>query len=323
MGRLMSQQVLAETTKPQLLLSLFFEDCRDRQLTEETIRRYGSAMKQYLAYLEKQGISLVKVDKHVLHDYIRERRSQGISQRTMEQDLSAIAGFCEYLVFEDHMEKNIVPGVRKRYLRRYKEENDGDTESPRKLLTVEEMSLLINSVMDTRDKAIMTKLAKTGVRRGELIAMDINDISWVEQSITLKRNQFKKRSSRIVFFDDETARLLKRWLTHREKLNAQTTALFVGEHGQRLKRNGVYSMIIKYAQRVGLYNAKSSRPEDRLCPHCFRHWFTTHLRRAGMDREFIKALRGDRRRDAIDIYDHIDSGELRRAYLAFIPQLAV
>jgi integrase/recombinase XerD len=241
----------------------------------------------------------------------------------LENDITGIAGFYEYLVFEDYMEKNPVPGVRKRYLRRYKQESDGDVESPRKLLTVEGMSLLINSVIDTRDRAVMTLLAKTGVRRGELIAMDVDDIDWAQQSITLKRNRFKKRSGRIVFFDDETGRLLKRWLSQREKLNPATRALFIGEHGGRLKRNGVYSMVVKYAQRVGVHDPKSPRPEDHFSPHCFRHWFTTHLRRAGMDREFIKALRGDRRRDAIDIYDRIDCDELRRAYLAFIPQLGL
>jgi integrase/recombinase XerD len=40
-----------------------------------------------------------------------------------------------------------------------------------------------------------------------------------------------------------------------------------------------------------------------------------------MPREFIQELRGDKRRDAIDIYDHIDGDELRRAYLAYIPKL--
>jgi integrase/recombinase XerD len=63
--------------------------------------------------------------------------------------------------------------------------------------------------------------------------------------------------------------------------------------------------------------------EDHFSPHCCRHWFTTHLRRAGMKREFIQELRGDRRRDAIDIYDHIDKEELREAYLAYIPQLGI
>jgi len=319
----MSQQVLVQPPDAQRLLDLFVEDCRDRQLTEETIRRYRSSIKQYLAYLEQRGMMTVDVDKHVLHDYIRQRRSQGVNQKTLENDLSGIAGLYEYLVFEDYMERNPVPGARKRYLRRYKEESDGDVESPRKLITVEEMSLLINSVIDTRDKVIMTLMAKTGVRRGELIAMDVDDINWTEQAITIKRNQFKKRSGRTVFFDDEAARLLRRWASQREKLNPSTKALFIGEQGGRLKRNGVYSMIAKYAQQVGLHDSKSPRVEDHFSSHCFRHWFTTHLRRAGMDREFIKALRGDRRREAIDIYDRIDREELRRAYLAFIPQLGV
>jgi site-specific recombinase XerD len=48
-----------------------------------------------------------------------------------------------------------------------------------------------------------------------------------------------------------------------------------------------------------------------------------YLRRAGMSREFIQELRGDVRRDAIDIYDHIDKKELKESYLAHIPQLGI
>jgi hypothetical protein len=51
--------------------------------------------------------------------------------------------------------------------------------------------------------------------------------------------------------------------------------------------------------------------------------FTTHLRRAGMRREFIQELRGDSRREAIDIYNHIDLKGLKEAYLACIPQLGI
>jgi len=261
------------------------------------------------------------VEKNTLIEFIRERRTQSIEQNTLERDFAAINSLYEFLVFQDIIAKNPVPGVRKRYLRRYKNDKDVDAESPRKLISVEEMSLLINSVLDTRDKAILTLLAKTGVRRGELIAMDVNDINWTEQSIMLKK--FKKRSGRTIFFDDETSRMLKRWINQRQIRNPTTPALFIGEQGERLKRNGVYSMTAKYAERIGLHNSTSPRPEDHFSPHCFRHWFTTHLRRAGMDREFIKALRGDRRREAIDIYDRIDRQELRRAYLAFVPQLGL
>ena len=72
--------------------------------------------------------------------------------------------------------------------------------------------------------------------------------------------------------------------------------------------------------RVGLH--PSGWPlEKRFGPHCCRHWFMAHFRRAGMPREFIQELLGDVRREAIDIYDHIDKEELRKSYLARIPQL--
>lgn len=319
----MSQQVTLQVPDSGRLLDLFIEDCHDRELTDETIRRYKSIIQQFLKYLQQRSTQPVEVDKHVLHDYIRLRRENDIDQKTLENELSAIASLYDFLVFEDYVGKNPVPGVRKRYLRRYKKETEGDVESPRKLISVEQMSMLINSVIDTRDKAILTLLAKTGLRRGELISLNITDINWTEQSITLQRKQFKKRSGQTVFFDDETSRVLKRWLSQREGLHPDTPALFVGEKGDRLKRNGIYSMVVKYAERVGLHDSKSDNPEDHLTPHCFRHFFTTHLRRAGMDREFIKALRGDRRREAIDIYDRIDRDELRRAYLAYVPQLGL
>ena len=317
----MSEQILATSISNERLVEMFVDDCQDRQLTEESIRHYKAVAAAFLEYLASQNVPVFSADKFVLIEYLRKRRSEGVDQKTLENNFTVISSLFEYLVFQDLIGKNPVMGVRKRYLRRYKNERDVDAESPRKLISVEQMILLINSVIDTRDKAILTVLAKTGVRRGELIAMDVSDIDWEQQLITLKK--FKKRSGRIVLFDDETSRLLKRWLAQREKLQPESSALFLGEKGGRLKRNGVYSMVVKYAEQVGLHDSKSAKPEDHFTPHCFRHWFTTHLRRAGMDREFIKALRGDRRREAIDIYDRIDRQELRRAYLAKRPQLGL
>lgn len=319
----MSQQIIVQAPDPEKLLNLFVEDCRIRGLTNETIRRYRSITQQFLKFIEHGNVRPVDVDKHVLQDYIRVRRSNGTDQKTIENEVSGISSFYGFLAFEDYVGKNPVPEVRKRYLTPYKKEMEGDVESPRKLISVEQLSMLINSIVDGRDKAVLTLLAKTGLRRGELISLNITDIDWTEQSMTLQRKQFKKRSGRTVFFDDETARLLKRWLKQRENLHPETPALFVGERGSRLKRHGIYQLTVKYATAVGLHNPESTKPEDHLTPHCFRHFFTTHLRRAGMDREFIKILRGDRRREAIDIYDRIDRQELRTAYLAFIPQLGL
>lgn len=319
----MSQQIIVQAPAPEKLLNLFVEDCRIRGLTDETIRRYKSIAQQFLKFIEQGNVRPVDVNKHVLQDYIRVRRLNGTVQKTIENEVSGISSFYGYLAFEDYVGKNPVPEVRKRYLTPYKKQTEGDAESPRKLITVEQMSMFMNSIVDTRNKAILVLLAKTGLRRGELISLNVTDLNWTEQSITLQRNQFKKRSGRTVFFDDEASRVLRRWLSQREELHPDTPALFVGERGGRLKRHGIYEMTIKYATAVGLHDPESTRPEDHFTPHCFRHFFTTHLRRAGMDREFIKSLRGDRRKEAIDIYDRIDREELRRAYLAFIPQLGI
>jgi integrase/recombinase XerD len=185
------------------------------------------------------------------------------------------------------------------------------------------MRVLINSILDPRDRAIVTVLAKTGIRRKELIKIDISNINWEEQSIELKAHP--KRSNLTVFFDDECTLVLRRWIRARENYEASQDckALFIGERGERLERHGVYSIVTKYATRVGLNDPKSKRIEDHFTPHCCRHWFTTQLRRNGLRREFLKELRGDARKEAVDIYDHIDKKELRRAYLAAVPLLGI
>ncbi len=303
------------------LIERFLDDCRLRGYSPETIRSHGSNLRTVARFLEGIGLTFRDVDRDVLRRilvYLKEDRKVGF--KTQKSYFSALSSFYKYLNFEGIHPINPVPSFMEHYLSRYK---NSYRSGERRLLSVEEMAMLINSVLDPRDKAIITVLAKTGVRRGELVEMDVDDVDWEMQSIRLKPKA--KRSTRIVYFDDETAIILRRWLRARENYAVKPgcRALFVGEHGGRLRRNGVYYAVIKHAARVGLHDPGSDRMEDHFTPHCCRHWFTTHLRRNGISREFLKELRGDSRREAVDIYDHIDPKELRRAYLAAIPRLGI
>jgi len=304
------------------LIDLFVEDCRLQSFSSETIRSYRSNLRIIAQFVNRHGLGFADVDKNALKmllEYLQNERK--VSTKTLKSYFSALSSFYNFLQYESLHRENPVPPFMKRYLRRYKKTNNPGSE--RKLISVEEMAMLINSVLDPRDKAIITVLAKTGVRRGELIDMDVNDIDWEMQSIRLKPKA--KRSNHTVYFDDETSMILRRWLRARENYNVKPgcRALFVGEHGGQLKRHGVYHAVTKHAERVGLHNPKSKKIEDHFTPHCCRHWFTTSLRRNGMRREFIKELRGDARNEAVDIYDHIDKKELKRAYLAAIPMLGI
>lgn len=302
------------------LIEQYQEDSEIRGLSPESTRRYISSIKIYVQFLEDNGMDLLGADRNTIRKFLEYlRKVRDVHQKTIENYFTGISGFYDFLEYEGHVDKNPVHSVRKRYLRRYKDNDDGQM---RKLISVEEMTHLINSTMDIRDKAIITLLAKTGIRRRELITLDVDDIDWVEQSIRLKPTP--KRTNRIVFFDDETAFILKRWLRARASRNGgDSKALFTNTNGARLNRNGVYTAITKAAERVGIHKPDSGRMEDHFSPHCCRHWFTTHMRRSGMPREFIQELRGDVRKEAIDIYDHIDKKELRESYLAHIPQLGI
>ncbi|VVB64511.1 Tyrosine recombinase XerC [uncultured archaeon] len=134
----------------------------------------------------------------------------------------------------------------------------------------------------------------------------------------------KKRSNRVLFLDNEASIVLQRWLAARKnRKGAEDQALFLSKIGTRITKRSIEELIEKHAERVGLHNPRAERLEERFTPHCCRHWFVTHLLRAGMSRDFVKELRGDTRGEAIDIYNHIDKKELRDSYLAHIPQLGI
>lgn len=316
----MERLTLKTLQNPQSLIEDFCKDCKLRGMTEESMRRYKSSLKIFTQFLKQKRLNVNDVDVYTLRDFLRyiifERKNK---HKTVENYFSALSAFYDYLAFEGIANTNIILPFRKRYLRRYK---NGFDDPERKLLSIEEMSKLVNSIMDPRDKTIAVLLAKTGIRRGELLRLDVEDINWEEYSITLKPTP--KRSNRTVFFDDECAIVLRRWLKVREKLNPPTKALFISYQSlKRLDRNSLYTAITKYAKRLGYHSPESPRLEDHFSPHCFRHWFTTWLLRNGMPREYVKELRGDKRREAIDIYHHIDKKELRRVYLACIPKLGI
>lgn len=297
----------------------YLQDCRIRGMSPRSLPGYKSALKLFGLYLDSCGGEVLTVDRDVLRGFLEHSRERGLSQRTIELSFSVLSSFYEYLVYEGKISSNPVLAVRKRYLKCYKDNGDGHE---RQLISIEAMSRMINSTLDVRDKAIITLLAKTGIRRNELISLDVSDVDFIENKIRLKPTA--KRTNRTVFLDDEAAFILRRWLKARESLNKKRVpALFLSGWGLRISRNDVYLAVTKAAERVGLHNVKSERMEDHFSPHCCRHWFTTYLRRAGMRREFIQELRGDSRKEAIDIYDHIDLKELKEAYLACIPQLGV
>jgi integrase/recombinase XerD len=309
-----------EQTLDHDLIQEFLKDCRLRQMSTHTIESYGSTMNLFSRFLKPKKTSLTDINRDILRDYVDYLIKNKIQYKTMQNRFSTFITFYDYLVYENKIEKNIIRDFQKHYLRKYKK----DDSQPRRLISVEEMAQFINLIPDIRDKAMVLLFAKTGIRRRELSRIDLDEINWKKMSIRLKPT--KKRSNCIVYFDYETAIVLKKWIDKRENHTVPSNkALFVSyiDKKKRLHRNGIGYVFVKWAIVAGLHNQNTKNEQERFTPHCCRHWFTTHLRRAGMQREFIEELRGDKRTSSMDIYYHIDHDELRRAYLSCIPQLGI
>jgi len=302
------------------LVAAYLQDCRIRGMSSRSFPGYHSALRAYLQFLNDRGVSFLDVGQEDLISLIEHLRfERKYAQRTIELTFSVLSSFYDFLAFKGHVEKNPILPIRRRYLKAYKDANPGQE---RQLISVKDMGRLIDSSMDPRDKAIITLLAKTGIRRNELISLDVSDVDFTNLRIRLRPTA--KRTNRLVFFDPECSFILRRWVTIRRGRNHKdSSALFLNHSGDRLQRRGVSDLVTKAAERVGVHNSRSKRLGDHFSPHCCRHWNTTYLLRGGMRREYVQWLRGDAIKDAVDIYFHIDPKDVQEAYLACIPQLGI
>ena len=311
-----SQSTIAEEPKTSDLIERFHNDCNLRDMV--TTMDYVYRTRAYCAFLETRGKNPLNADRDDLRDFLAHLKAKGLKFRTIDAIYTSLSAFYEFLIIEGLVEYNPVLPFRKYYLRRYKKDNDSET---RKLISVEDASKLVNSILDTRDRCILVLLFKTGMRVGELTSLDVDDIDLDKGQVTLKLK--KKRTNRVLFLDNEAIAILERWLVARKnRKGGEGQALFLSKIGTRITKRTVENSIERHAERVGLHKP-GARLEERFTPHCCRHWFVTHLLRAGMSRDFVKELRGDARGEAIDIYNHIDKKELKESYLAHIPQLGI
>lgn len=310
-NKLFNSTVTQELPGTDLLLD-FLEDCQVRNFSPRTIQSYKSNLKYFLS---RHSIEITPL---VLKDFlVHIRDEKGYSPSTVENYFSSLSSFYDFLEWEG-VQKNIVPQFRKRYLRYYKEQRHEE----RQLISLEQMRTLIDSADWIGYKAIFVFFAKTGIRRQELIDLDLQDLHLSQNYAVLKPHA--KRSNRIVFFDNECSQVLEDWITWRQnqRPKIRDKALFLGPHGSRINRDTIYDATTQHAERLGFHNPTGNLNE-KFTPHCFRHFFTTWLRRAGCPRSIIQELRGDSRKEAIDIYDHITQTELKESYLRYIPKLNI
>lgn len=310
-----------------VLIHDFETDCYARGLTHRTVQTYRCNIRTFL----EENPDPYRVKKKDLKEYLLDLRYHKRKPSTINGHFSAISSFYDYLAFEKEDIVNPIPPFRRRYIKNKRVFNDMDD---RQLIDIETMQQLITLPFEIpehthireyiwtvpiRDVALMMTFAKTGTRREENRSIELDEINRKTQEIHIK--PFAKRTNCLVFMDHELQIVLEEYLKWRNQVAKNNNPWLWQTHtGHRLRKDDIYYIVTFYAYQLGIHNPDGPLVE-KFTPYCFRHWFTTWLRRRGMSREHRKWLRGDAPDGADDLYDHIDVEDVREEYLLTIPEL--
>jgi site-specific recombinase XerD len=291
-------------------LERFILDCKAKGMTQHSIETYRSNVSEFLIY--NPDPKVVTIDQ--LRNYLEKLRYRQLSNSTLKGYMSAVSSLFDFLIFEKELLVNPVIPFRKRYLDRSK--NHPET---RQLISIEDMRSILTAAGGIQEKAMILVLAKTGIRRGELHDLKESDLDFERKIIQIPAKA--KRSCNIAIMDPELENALKDLLLWRQR-RAKTDWLWISTKGGRIHKDAPGRILAELGRKMHLHQDKGPLSK-RLTPHCLRHWFTTHLFRAGMDPQYIKYLRGDSlRMESWQIYNRIDIGLVRVEYLRCMPRIA-
>ncbi|MGB9692536.1 MAG: tyrosine recombinase XerC [Candidatus Sumerlaeaceae bacterium] len=273
----------------------------ERNLSPSTRAAYRYDLQKFKEYLIRtlgSEPSVGRVNTQHIKDYLnhlqQERRHKSA---TLSRTIASLRVFFEYCVQQKHIEYSPAAYIHNPKL-------------PRKLpiyLVESELRALLSApeLSDTwgvRDYAILVLLAFTGMRRQELVGLDLASIDFERRTAKVLGKGSKER---LIPLNAIVIDALTAWLEVRP-VTADPEPLFVNKFGKRLTGRGVYNIVKKHVRRAGIV-------KGRISPHKLRHTFATLLHLSEVDILEIQRLLGHASITSTQIYTHTNTQKLRSA----------
>lgn len=278
----------------------------ERDLAPHTVRAYLGDISSLLDHCLRLGIDdMSGLDLRTLRSWLARLQTTGRSRTTIARRATAARVFTAWLHRTGRLPTD--PGSALGSPKRHK------TLPP--VLRADEAEALIRSASDLaddgtpvgiRDVAMLELLYATGVRVGELVGLDIDDVDGERR---LVRVLGKGRKERSVPYGTPAARALDRWLASgRPSLRVEGSgpALFLGVRGRRIDQRAVRALVHRRVADV------PGAPD--IGPHGLRHTAATHLLEGGADLRSVQELLGHASLATTQLYTHVTTDRLRRAY---------
>ena len=278
----------------------------ERDLTPHTVRAYLGDVAGLLDHAHRMGFDEVAdLDLPTLRSWLAKQQTLGKSRTTIARRATAARVFTAWLARTDRAatDAGALLGSPKKH------------KSLPPVLRADEAADLIRvaatladdgSPMGIRDVAMLEMLYATAIRVGELVGLDLDD---VDRERRVVRVFGKGRKERMVPYGQPASRALERWLaTGRPSLRAEGAgaALFLGARGRRIDQRAVRDLVHRRIAEV------PGAPD--IGPHGLRHTAATHLLEGGADLRSVQELLGHASLATTQLYTHVTTDRLRRAY---------
>lgn len=223
-------------------------------------------------------------------------RSSGISAAARARKLSSIKSFYKYLtVHTGLLTENPVQDMEFPKLRK----------SLPRFLTLNEAKTLLQSVKGpnrTRDFAILMLFLTCGIRRSELVGLNLNDIREDHIRVLGKGNK-----ERILYLGSGCKKAIDDYMIERRKIVlSDNRALFGSRDGNRISVSAVHRLVKKHLLEAGI-------DPERYSAHKLRHTAATLMLKNGVDVRTVQEVLGHEHLNTTQIYTHIEDAELHIA----------
>lgn len=275
------------------LLDLFMAAKQVEGCSRKTLEYYRSTLAMMTTSLNKPYTQIESDDlRKYLNDYERERSA---SKVTIDNIRRIMSSFFSWLEDEDYIVKSPVRRIHKvKTATRAKE-----------ILSDEDLVILRDSCSTQRDLAIVELLASTGMRVGELVRLNRDDINLQERECIVTGKGNKQRP---VYFDAKAKLHLKDYLDSRQDANP---ALFVSLKGKptRISIGSVEARLRKLGYSAGV---------GRVHPHKFRRTLATCAIDKGMPIEQVQKLLGHAKIDTTMHYAMVNQSNVKASHRRYL-----
>jgi tyrosine recombinase XerC len=273
----------------------------ERNYSPHTIRAYRTDLTDFgLFCMDRKRTVLEGIDNLLLRAYLARLQKDGLARATIQRRVSSIRSLYSWLTRSGGVKRNptirVRTPARERRLPRFLD--PGEVEA---LLQAPDRTATIGR----RDAAILEVLYSTGMRVGELVALDVDSI----QPDRTVRVRGKGRKERVVPVGRPAMEAVQAYLACRSDLGREVrdpNALFLSHIGTRLTDRAVRLRLDGYLKTAGI--------RQRVAPHMLRHSFATHLLNRGANLRVVQEMLGHVSLSTTQIYTHVTTERLKEVY---------